>query len=131
MHKFLPRRAPAGSFAVASHLRAFDSVALRTNVQSGSPDEAEAGMIVSVVGKIVHGNSLSRQSIPDVHVKRKQRRYRRLIVRKKVLANLPMAIAQAARMRARFRQQQQARIFVGVSLEQNHFRRLEKLLTVP
>jgi len=87
-------------------------------------------VVVGVIGKIIHRNSVGRQPIPDIHIKGKERRYRRLIMCKKVLPNLAVTIGEAVGMRARLREQQQARIFVSISGQQHDFGGLEKLLPV-
>ena len=88
-------------------------------------------VIEIVVGEVVDGNALRRQSVPRVDVEGEQRRdAAALRVAQVMAADLPVIVRQPVRKRLRLRQQQQPRVFVGVTRQQYDLRRLNEFLAV-
>src|ERR1019366_2328430 len=108
MDKLLPGRAPSGSLSVSIHGRRFNRVALGAHMPGGSANEAETSVVMRVVGEIVHRDPLRRQTVPDVHVERKESGHAGLIMREEMPAHLAMIICQPVAISCRLRKQKQA-----------------------
>ena len=61
-----------GAWPYVSHGGGFDGMHFGMRLQTCPADEAEAGVVVIIVGEIVHRGGLRGGSVPDVDVERKQ-----------------------------------------------------------
>src|SRR5262249_37320948 len=69
----LPLGAPHRSAPECDGIRRLYGVPLCAYVQCRSPNKARSGMVVVVIGPIVHGDALRRRAVPKVHIEGKQR----------------------------------------------------------
>ena len=90
----------AGAFAERVHVRRGDRTPIGVDEQIAASDKVQAGMIEVVVGEIVDGHALRRQSVPVVQIHGKQRRHTATgRMRQIVLADLPAIVGEAVRVR--------------------------------